>query len=129
MSSFDEHLQAFRRSLPPPDPAWPAEVRQVVAYLHRHLFDPGLTAAAVCAALGLGDHNVTSRFAACLGCGIRAYVNRRRVEAGQGLLRWTAAAVTEVALAVGYTNVSTFTQAFRRETGLTPAAYRRAQGA
>ncbi|QXD16888.1 helix-turn-helix transcriptional regulator [Rhodocaloribacter litoris] len=127
MPTLDEHLRTFRRSLPPPDPAWPPEVRALVAYLHRHLFDPALRAATARQALGLRDHNVTSLFAACLGCGIRAYVNRRRVEAAQVLLRQTPAAVTEIALAVGYASLSTFHRVFRRATGLTPAAYRQAQ--
>lgn len=127
MPPSDELLASFRHSLPPPDPAWPSEVCALVTYLHHHLSDPALRAATAREVLRLRDHNVTSLFAACLGCGMRAYVNRRRVEAAQVLLRQTPAAITEVALAVGYDNLSTFHRAFRRENGLTPAAYRQAQ--
>ncbi len=125
--SPEELLSTFCVRLPAPDPSYPPEVQQIIAYLHRHLFDPNLTAATVMKALRMRDHNTSSVFAACIGCGIRAYVNCLRVKAAQLLLRRTGTSVTEVALAVGYTNVSTFTQAFRRETDLTPTAYRRAQ--
>ncbi|RME20756.1 MAG: AraC family transcriptional regulator [Candidatus Zixiibacteriota bacterium] len=127
MSSLHELVETFRQDLPSPDPAWPPMVQETVAYLHHHLFDPDFSVATLRDTLRLHDHNVSSVFAACLGSGIRAYVNRRRVEAAQMLLRQTTASITEVALAVGYANVSTFTQAFRRATGLTPTTYRQAQ--
>ena len=48
-----------------------------------------------------------------------------RMNEERRLLRETNLIVVLIALEVGYTNPSHFTQIFRRETGLTPSDYRR----
>lgn len=102
-------------------------VQDMVAYVHQRLFDPELTAAAVKEHVRAKDNNVSGQFAVHVGCGIKAYINRLRIQAAQRMIHRYGASVTEVALTVGYANVSTFSRAFRRELGLTPTAYRKEQ--
>jgi len=47
------------------------------------------------------------------------------MDAARRLLRETKQSVVDIALDVGYTNPSHFSQLFRRETGLSPSDYRR----
>jgi 3-hydroxyisobutyrate dehydrogenase-like beta-hydroxyacid dehydrogenase len=47
------------------------------------------------------------------------------VAAGAPAARLTAQSVTEIAFTVGFCEASSFTAAFRRETGRTPSSYRR----
>jgi AraC family transcriptional regulator len=52
------------------------------------------------------------------------YVTGRRIERAKSLLAGEAS-VTQVGLAVGFAETSSFTTAFRRHTGVTPTAFRR----
>jgi signal transduction histidine kinase/DNA-binding LacI/PurR family transcriptional regulator/DNA-binding response OmpR family regulator len=53
------------------------------------------------------------------------YVNRCRIREARRLLEATELPVTEVALRVGYSEVSHFTRNFHRQVGVSPRAYRR----
>src|SRR5262249_48303390 len=52
------------------------------------------------------------------------YVTSRRIERAKSLLAGEAS-ITQVGLAVGFAETSSFTTAFRRHTGVTPTAFRR----
>jgi transcriptional regulator GlxA family with amidase domain len=56
------------------------------------------------------------------------YLLTRRIERARHLLRTTDMAVGEICLAVGFASVGSFTTTFRRHVGLTPTAYRSANG-
>jgi AraC-like DNA-binding protein len=55
-----------------------------------------------------------------------AYLNRYRITQAKRLLRETDQSITEIALTVGFSDSSYFSRVFRRETGLSPDAFRRA---
>jgi len=52
------------------------------------------------------------------------YVARWRVEAAKQHLASNQASVLEIAIDVGFNSRSTFYKAFKRETGVTPSAFR-----
>jgi AraC family transcriptional regulator len=52
------------------------------------------------------------------------YVTSRRIERAKTLLTGDTS-ITQVGLAVGFGETSSFTTAFRRHTGITPTAFRR----
>ncbi len=64
-----------------------------------------------------------------LGATFFDYVAKWRVETAKPMLAAGEASVLTVALDVGFNSRSTFYKAFKRETGLTPAAYRRSRPA
>ena len=64
------------------------------------------------------------KFAATFGETPHRYLQRRRIERAMTLLRDHDRSVTEVALAVGYDSLGTFSRTFRRVTGRTPSAFR-----
>ena len=52
------------------------------------------------------------------------YLQRYRINQSKRLLLETQQTITEVALTVGFSDSGYFSRIFRRETGLTPEAYR-----
>ena len=54
-----------------------------------------------------------------------AYLNRYRVQQAKQLLTYTHKSITEIALDVGFSGSGYFSRIFRRETGMSPEAYRR----
>jgi len=75
----------------------------------------------------LSPGHFSRRFQAVVGCPYSAYVERRRLQQAQLLLHHTNLPVGEVAHRSGYSRQSYFTQRFRRQTGLTPTAFRAAR--
>jgi AraC-like DNA-binding protein len=53
------------------------------------------------------------------------YLQRRRIERAQELLRGTTLSVTEVSLEVGYCSLGSFSAAFRDQAGEPPSEYAR----
>jgi AraC family transcriptional regulator len=53
------------------------------------------------------------------------YLTRIRVHHAAGLLRTSGLSVQQIAMACGYTSVSRFAAAIRRQYGVSPAGYRR----
>jgi AraC-like DNA-binding protein len=68
-----------------------------------------------------------ARFLRLLGLPPMQYLARWRMEAAAGLLRGGRAPVASVALEVGYESEAAFARAFKRETGTSPARWRRMQ--
>lgn len=67
----------------------------------------------------------------CFRCGVQTspieYLNRQRLRYARMRLLATAAPVTEVAAEAGFASTAYFDRVFRRNFGLSPAQYRRAQ--
>src|SRR5699024_5834119 len=53
------------------------------------------------------------------------FLNKERITAAKGLLETTNITVTQISESTGFSSQSFFSQAFRRETGVTPSAYRK----
>jgi AraC-like DNA-binding protein len=80
-------------------------------------------------AAGLSRSSFCARFLRLLGQPPMQYLARWRMEAAAGLLRGSRASVASVALEVGYESEAAFARAFKRETGTSPARWRRMQHA
>ncbi len=52
------------------------------------------------------------------------YLNQRRIDIAKAMLRTTDLQVSQIANSVGFSSASYFTQAFNRETGYSPKAFR-----
>jgi AraC family transcriptional regulator len=102
-------------------PSWLAAARD---YLH----DRGQIASLAEVAVAVGVHPVTLArgFRKAYGCSVGAYLRWLRLSRAARQLAETEAALAEIALAAGFADQSHFSNAFRRETGLSPSAFRRA---
>jgi AraC family transcriptional regulator len=100
------------------------QVRRVTEYMRDHLGeDIGLSELA--AIVGLSRFHFCTAFRLATGRTPHEWLAQARIERAQAMLAQPEAAITEVALAVGYSTPSAFTAAFRRVTGTTPSEFRR----
>jgi AraC-like DNA-binding protein len=76
-------------------------------------------------ALGISVRTLQRRLMR-LGSNFDGLMQRGRLEMAESLLRDTGARVLDIALDLGYSDHAHFSRAFRRWTGLSPRAYRRA---
>jgi AraC family L-rhamnose operon regulatory protein RhaS len=89
---------------------------------HRFLEATDLDTAA--AEAGMSRRRFTQLFREVAGCSWAAHVTRLRIEYACRLLRETSRSILSTAFECGYDDLSRFYRAFRRQTGLTPRAWR-----
>ncbi len=83
-----------------------------------------LDLAATAGRVGYSPYHFSRMVHRVTGIPLRSYLARLRVLRALRLLAHTGDPVTEVALAVGYSSMGTFSRVFRSHTGLSPSAYR-----
>lgn len=81
----------------------------------------------LCDRVGLSRSALHDRFVALTGMSPMQYLTNWRMQCGARLLREGHASVASVALDVGYESEAAFSRAFKRATGLPPAAWRKGQ--
>lgn len=130
---FVEVLRRHIDSLPPEQTGWLAGMRdeavgRALALLHGK---PGeaWTLEALAAETGLSRSAFHERFLHLIGQPPMQYLTRWRMQVASGLLRDTDMKHLEIALEVGYDSEAAFSRAFKREVGVSPAAWRRAKRA
>ncbi|MBL1101686.1 helix-turn-helix domain-containing protein [Streptomyces coffeae] len=80
---------------------------------------------AVAAHAGYSRYHFLRAFKAVYGSTPGQYLSRRRIERAEELLRSANLSVTEICTLVGFSSLGTFSSSFKKQTGLTPSAYRR----
>ena len=73
---------------------------------------------------GLSIPHFCRAFKQTTGCPPYAFIIRRRIERAKESLRYSDMPITNIALDCGFSSSSHFTNAFRREVGMSPGAYR-----
>jgi transcriptional regulator GlxA family with amidase domain len=118
---IEVELDRFLSEIRTIPPELPPQVRQVLLYVHEHLFNPDLNVNIIKARCSLRDNNITMRFRHHVGVGLRDYVERLRLEAADRLLRSGSYPVYLVAMSVGYSHQETFCRAFARRFDCPPS--------
>jgi signal transduction histidine kinase/AraC-like DNA-binding protein len=98
-------------------------VKRAVAYLQQRSTEP-FSRQELAAFVGVSERYLTHVFQEELGMAPRDYVNRYRIVQAKALLRSTNKSISAIAGQVGFDDPSYFSRAFRKEVGMTPAAYR-----
>jgi AraC family transcriptional regulator len=99
-------------------------LRRVLAYVEQHLAED-ITVADLADVAYLSIFHFTRAFAATMGVPPHRYVSRRRLESAKTMIATGRASLCEIAFDCRFSSQSSFTRAFRRATGMTPAEYRR----
>lgn len=97
--------------------------KRVLEFIEEHLADT-ISLSTLSALAQLSTYHFARAFKQTLGMPPHRYHMSRRVERAKVLL--ADKSVTEVALAVGYAETSSFSSGFRRVTGMSPTEFRRA---
>lgn len=98
-------------------------IMRVLVYIEEHLDGPlGLEELARVA--HISSFHFHRIFRAVIGQTLQAYVKRLRLEAAQGMLRYSDRPIIEIGLEVGYQSHAAFSKMFRRLIGLSPSRYR-----
>ena len=106
--------------------AW--QQRIVVDYIEEHLAEQ-ISLASLAQLVRLSPHYFCRAFKQSFGMPPHRYHNSRRIERAKVLLAKPLSSVTTIGFTVGFGETSSFSAAFRKTTGSTPSAYRRAAGA
>jgi len=85
------------------------------------------TVARLASAVAMSRSNFAQRFVACVGESPMRYLARCRILRAAQLLEAERLSVTAAMQSVGYESESSFTKAFQRHLGCTPATYRGSQ--
>lgn len=122
--SIERELETVLRSLPQTDHRFSRHVRDLMRYVHAHLFEAGLNVTVARSECGLRDNNVSSLFRREVGCSIKDYIDRLRMSAARRLLQHDRFSVFEIGQSIGYTHPQTFYRVYRRYFGGPPAGDR-----
>jgi transcriptional regulator GlxA family with amidase domain len=98
--------------------------RKAMAYIHEHYAEP-LSREDLAFHVGLSARHLTRCFQQEVGLSPITYLNRYRVKQAKQLLDAGDKSITDVAGAVGFSSSAYFSDAFRREAGLSPRDYQR----
>ncbi len=86
--------------------------------------DRAINRNSVAHAVAMSESHFGCVFRRCMGLSFREYVQLARIAQAQRLLLQPGKSVSEVALDVGYADMSSFTRAFTKICGVSPSQYR-----
>ncbi|MGY3138360.1 AraC family transcriptional regulator [Bradyrhizobium sp. USDA 4501] len=101
-----------------------AQLHSVTDYIHEHL-DVNIALNDLAAVAGLSRTSFIRRFKASLHQTPDRYLWRARIRRAQELLAGSQLPITHIAMASGFSSQAHLSIAFKRETGVTPSAFRR----
>jgi AraC-like DNA-binding protein len=127
---FIEALRRYMEQMPPEQTGWLAAARDgivgaTIAAIHRRP-DHQWTLDSLAEEAATSRSVMTERFARFLGDSPLAYLAMWRMQLAARRLQTSRDTVLQVALEVGYESEAGFIRAFKREFGLPPAKYRKA---
>ena len=99
-------------------------LRNVVDIVAKHLEDPDLSAAALCAESRFGSKQVYRKIKQLTGLSIVEFIRDTRLQKAAQYLSQGKLSVTEVMYKVGFTTASYFSKCFKEKFGVPPSEYK-----
>ena len=118
IADIEDELSAPTAAMAPP---WVRRVRDVI----HDSFPHPVSVAQLARSVDVHPVYLARAFRARFGCAVTQYVRRLRVRAAAHRLACSSAPVCDVALAMGFADQAHLTRVFKRDTGVTPARFRR----
>lgn len=114
-----------RHDKSPADRKRPRWLEQAKEILHAHFCEgPGVSR--VAKEVSIHPVHLAREFRKHFGCSVGEYVLRLRIESACRELANSDSPLVEIALAAGFAHQAHFSRVFKRETGVTPSAFRSA---
>jgi AraC family transcriptional regulator len=95
----------------------------VTAYIDKHIAE-SMTVRALARFVYLSSSRFRHAFEQSFGMPPHRYIVQQRIERAKALLASSAWSITEIGLALGFSQTRSFSAAFRNVTGITPIDYR-----
>lgn len=102
----------------------PVILRRVCDYMVSHLSED-VSLSELAAVCGLSIGHFAFAFKQSMKISPHVWLRRQRIDAAKALLRNPSFGIHSIAVSTGFANQSAFGIAFRKETGMTPTAWRR----
>ena len=99
-------------------------VERIKRYIALHI-DQELSRQYIADYIGLSPDYIVKLFKKETGCSISDYILKERINLAKELLSMTDTTISNVALAVGFSNFSYFSTLFKKEVSMTPQEYRK----
>jgi AraC family transcriptional regulator len=98
--------------------------RAVASYIEEHVADE-IPLATMARLARLSPYHFSRAFKQTFGTPPHQFHMHRRIEEAKSLLRNPALSITSIGMAVGFSDTSAFSTAFRKATGMTPSGFQR----
>lgn len=100
------------------------QIEKIKTFIHNNYCDCNFSLQSMSESVDMSVSYLSHFFKAQVNQNISDYVNDLRMTKAKKLLSETDTSLQELALSVGYVNLSSFIRKFRQTTGITPGAYR-----
>lgn len=100
-------------------------VKGALKVIHERYRDPSLSRNLIAEAVGISEDYLSKQFQKDCGFSIPEYIRRLRMAEAGKLLVSTNGKISEVAMSLGYSNLSYFSAIFKKHFDMTPEQYRR----
>ncbi len=99
-------------------------IQKAIALVEKNISDSEFSVEAMASEVGMSRSTLYKKLMAITGLGPAEFIRTIRVKRGKALLETSQMQVTEIAYAVGFTTVKSFTMNFKAEYGVTPTEFR-----
>lgn len=97
---------------------------KLVNYVDANYTNPNLSLKMLSSEFGITVSYISKIFKEQFGTNFSDYIANKRIEKAKELLSTTNLSISEIALKLGYVDSSIFIKNFKKNTGITPGAYR-----
>lgn len=104
---------------------YPEPVRKALDFIHLHFHEPSLSAAQLSDCAGVSRSYLDLMFRRAFGCSCISWLARYRIGKVKYLLQNPFYNLKEIAERTGFSSENYLIRSFRRQTGVTPGAFRR----
>ncbi len=101
-----------------------APIRKAVSYFEEHLADR-VTEKSIAAIASFEETSFSKLFRKRIGLTFREFTEALRISRAIEMMLESDQTLTQIAFAVGFGSLTTFTKAFRRQIGAAPSIYRK----
>ena len=102
-------------------------IQKAIALVEKNISDSEFSVETMASKVGMSRSTLYKKLMAITGLGPAEFIRTIRVKRGKALLETSQMQITEIAYAVGFTTVKSFTMNFKAEYGVTPTEFRQKQ--
>lgn len=97
---------------------------KIAKYIKDNYSNPNLDATMICEIFHIHNTHLSRLFSEKFNIGMHQYLTNLRINKAKELLKDSSEKIDNIAIAVGYNNIYSFSRAFKRITGTTPRQFR-----